>query len=147
MGGGGPIVPPITIVGKTLARLFAFGSIESRWALSWTSLTSQVVIPPWTPDGVTPSCGYWSEVSNEWKADGVVLGSANVGADGTSSTTCWTFHLSPFAITEEQGASFQWIAVQQLTDANVLQEVGRASVPGLIVCVECRRDSLQVGSD
>ncbi|CAN0174466.1 unnamed protein product, partial [Ectocarpus sp. 4 AP-2014] len=60
------------------------------------------VIQRWTPGGVTPTCGYWSEVSNEWKVDGVVLGSVNVEVDGTSSIACWTFHLSPFAITEEQ---------------------------------------------
>ncbi|CAN0345035.1 unnamed protein product, partial [Ectocarpus sp. 8 AP-2014] len=76
----------------------------------------EVVIQRWTPDDVTPTCGYWSEVSNEWKADGVVLGSANIEVDGTSSITCWTFHLSPFAITEKQSAPIQWITVHELTD-------------------------------
>ncbi|CAM9275625.1 unnamed protein product [Ectocarpus sp. 4 AP-2014] len=90
------------------------------------------VIQRWIPDGVTPTCGYWSEVSNEWKVDGVVLGSVNVEVDGTSSITCWTFHLSPFAITEEQSAPIQWITVHELTDTNVLQEYWAESWPAIL---------------
>lgn len=103
------------------------------------ALTMQVVTPPWAQDGDTPTCVYWSEVASEWKVDGVVLGSANVEVDGTSSITCCTFHLSTFGIAEERSASIlQWIAVDQLTDTNVLQEVSRASVPGVIVCGEVK---------
>ncbi|CAM9632430.1 unnamed protein product [Ectocarpus sp. 6 AP-2014] len=90
------------------------------------------VIQQWTPDDVTPTCGYWSEVSNEWKADGVVLGSANVEVDGTSSIICWTFHLSPFAVTEKQSAPIQWITVHELTDTNVLQEYWAESWPAIL---------------
>ncbi|CBJ26667.1 hypothetical protein Esi_0040_0094 [Ectocarpus siliculosus] len=90
------------------------------------------VIQQWTPDDVTPTCGYWSEVSNEWKADGVVLGSANVKVDGTSSIICWTFHLSPFAITEKQSTPIQWITVHELTDTSVLQEYWAESWPAIL---------------
>ncbi|CAN0007957.1 unnamed protein product, partial [Ectocarpus sp. 12 AP-2014] len=80
-------------------------------------------------DGVTPTCVYWSENGNEWKVDGVVLGYSAIVVDGTSSTSCWTFHLSPFGIAEEQSASIQWITADQLTDTNVLRQYWAESWP------------------
>ncbi|CAM9843656.1 unnamed protein product, partial [Ectocarpus sp. 4 AP-2014] len=89
------------------------------------SVPTEVVVPRSGPDGVTPTCVYWSENSNEWKVDGVVLGYSTVEVDGTSSISCWTFHLSPFGIAEEQSASIQWITADQLTDTDVLRQVRR----------------------
>ncbi|CAM9106341.1 unnamed protein product [Ectocarpus fasciculatus] len=96
------------------------------------SFPTEVVLTPSAPDGVTPTCVYWSENSNEWEVDGVVLGYSTVEVDGTSSTTCWTFHLSPFGIAEEQSASVQWITADQLTDVNVLREYWAESWPAIL---------------
>ncbi|CAM9387820.1 unnamed protein product [Ectocarpus sp. 12 AP-2014] len=96
------------------------------------SLPTEVVLPRSAPDGVTPTCVYWSESSNEWKVDGVVLGYSAVEVDGTSSTTCWTFHLSPFGIAEEQSTSIQWITANQLTDTNVLRQYWAESWPAIV---------------
>ncbi|CAM9181833.1 unnamed protein product, partial [Ectocarpus sp. 8 AP-2014] len=96
------------------------------------SVPTEVVLPRSAPDGVAPTCVYWSENSNEWKVDGVVLGYSTVEVDGTSSTTCWTFHLSPFGIAEEQSASIQWITADQLTDTNVLRQYWAESWPAIL---------------
>ncbi|CBJ26668.1 hypothetical protein Esi_0040_0095 [Ectocarpus siliculosus] len=93
---------------------------------------TKVVIPPWAPDGITPTCAYWSEVSNEWKSDGIVLGSSTNEVGGASSITCSTFHLSPFAIAQEQSASVQWITADRLTDTNVLREYWAESWPAIL---------------
>ncbi|CAB1101902.1 unnamed protein product [Ectocarpus sp. CCAP 1310/34] len=95
---------------------------ESEGYVVWAAISPQVVLPRSAPDGVAPTCVYWSEKSNEWEVDGIVLGHSTVEVDGTSSTTCWTFHLSPFGIAEEQSPSIQWITADQLTDTNVLRQ-------------------------
>lgn len=79
----------------------------------------------WTATSVTPNCVFWSETSNEWRVDGVVLGGVSPAVDGTSTITCWTFHLSPFAIAEESSAPVEWSSVTLLGDTDVLLKVGR----------------------
>ena len=85
---------------------------------------SQVPVRAWTATSVTPNCVFWSETSNEWRVDGVVLGGVSPAVDGTSTITCSTFHLSPFAIAEESSAPVEWASVTLLGDTDVLLKVG-----------------------
>lgn len=89
---------------------------------------SQVDTPPSTLGRVAPTCAYWSEVGSEWREDGVMVSAVSAGAGGTSKTTCWTFHLSVFGV-QEQVVSFQWVTIDQLTDADILLNVSGTSLP------------------
>lgn len=81
-----------------------------------------------TADGVLPTCVFWSELSNEWTVDGVVLESATLELDRTSTITCSTFHLSPFAVAEEEAPSGDWAAFGQLAGLSILQQVRRIAI-------------------
>lgn len=95
-------------------------------------VATQVPARAWTVASVTPSCVYWSETSNGWSVDSVVLESVSPAVDGTSTITCWTFHLSPFAIAEEASEPVGWSSFSLLRDTDVLLEVGH---PNLQVAV------------
>lgn len=73
---------------------------------------------------MTPSCVFWSEASNQWSVDGVVLGGASPEVNGTSTITCWTFHLSPFAIAQETSEPVEWSPISFLGDTDVILKVG-----------------------
>lgn len=77
----------------------------------------------WKTHGNVPECVYWSENSNDWRVDGVVLGSIDHGMDGVSTVTCWTYHLSPFAIVNEEAPSGTWGNFRQLVGIGLLKEV------------------------
>lgn len=82
-----------------------------------------MAVRAWTDDGVTPSCVFWSEISNEWRVDGVVLEEVSPELDGTSTITCWTFHLSPFAVAEDMSETMEWSSVPLLAGTDVLLQV------------------------
>lgn len=87
---------------------------------------SQVSVRAWTAgDGVTPSCVFWSENGDEWRGDGVVLESVSPAANGTSTITCWTFHLSPFGFAEDSSEPVEWTSISLLRDTDVWLKVGR----------------------
>lgn len=56
--------------------------------------------------------------------DGVVVESVIVEPDGTSTITCSTFHLSLFAVADEEAPSSPWANFGQLISLDVLQQVG-----------------------
>ncbi len=49
--------------------------------------------------------------------------SARPDVEGTFTLTCWTFHLSPFAIGDEDVPSGAWANLRQLAGIGVLKEV------------------------
>ena len=61
-----------------------------------------------------------------------MLESVSPAVDGASTITCWTFHLSPFAIAEEASEPVDWSSFSLLRDTDVLLEVGH---PNLRVAV------------
>ena len=71
---------------------------------------------------------FLSELSNEWVTDGMVLESSVLELDRTSTVTCSTFHLSAFAVAEEEALSGVWSAVGQLAGFDVLQQVRRTAL-------------------
>lgn len=100
---------------STILHYFVYDELSS-----WP----QVPVRTWTATSDTPSCVYWSETSNEWSVDGVVLEGVSPAVNGTSTITCWTFHLSPFAVAEEASEPVEWSSFSLLWDTNVLLEVG-----------------------
>lgn len=81
-----------------------------------------------TAVGVTPTCVFWSELRNDWVVDGLVLDSAILDIDRTSTITCSTFHLSSFAIAEEEALSGDWAAVYRPPGLGVLKQVWRTAL-------------------
>lgn len=79
---------------------------------------------------IAPKCAYWSEIGGEWREEGLMVASVNAGSEETSEFACWTFHLSLFAV-QEQEVSSQWVNIDQLTDTDVLLEVSRRFAAGV----------------
>lgn len=86
-------------------------------------------------DDVTATCVVWSDTSNEWVVDGVIVESVIAEPDGTSIITCSTFHLSLFVIADETAPSGGWAAFGQLPGIGVLQQVRRFTAFGSIACI------------
>eukprot|EP00903_Cladosiphon_okamuranus_P011441 g10779.t1 len=83
-------------------------------------------------DGVTAMCVVWSDTTNEWVIDGVIVESIVAEPDGTWTITCSTFHLSLFAIADEEAPSGGWAAFRQLAGVDVLQQYGAESWPAIL---------------
>lgn len=91
-----------------------------------------MAIPTWSADGVTLGCVYWSETSNQWSVDGVALEGVSLELDGTSTITCRTFHLSPFAIADETSEAVERSSIPLLGDTNAFLEVRCPNLQGAI---------------
>jgi len=72
-----------------------------------------------------PTCKYWSESSQEWRLDGIALGSVSPEMDGTSTIVCWTFHLSPFGVAQEESGRIEWSSTVQSPSVDIVGEVRR----------------------
>ncbi|CAM9110513.1 unnamed protein product [Ectocarpus fasciculatus] len=77
-------------------------------------------------------CAYWSEVSGDWKTDGMVLAALGVALDDTHAVVveCATFHLSAFA-GREDSTTPTW-STADLTDFSLLAEYGAESWEALL---------------
>lgn len=70
-----------------------------------------------TTSSNSPSCAYYNEVTGLWDEDGLVTEAAITPMDESNAAglmdlnvTCWSFHLSDFAISaDEVGSGFQQV--------------------------------------
>lgn len=72
--------------------------------------------------------GIWTCVSQtddgeSWDTNGIVIDSLNTDPDGTAEVACGTYHLSPFALVEQEASSSEWYTAGQLAGVDVLQQV------------------------
>ena len=56
-----------------------------------------------------------------------MLGGVSPEVDGSSTITCLTFHLSPFAIGEETSEPVEWSSISLLRDTDISLKVGHPS--------------------
>ena len=70
-------------------------------------------------------CGYWSEDRNDWRTDGIVLGSIGMElGEKAAFVECDTFHLSAFT-SRQDSTTPQWTTSDLLTGFSISGEVGR----------------------
>lgn len=77
----------------------------------------------WAPHAGTSTCVSQTDDSEGWETNGIAVESLNIGADGAAEVTCGTYHLSPFAVAEQEASSSEWVTIGQLVGAGVLKQV------------------------
>ncbi|CAM9773342.1 unnamed protein product [Scytosiphon promiscuus] len=84
-----------------------------------------------------PACVSWSEDRGAWETVGIAVGGLETESVGSVDAVCETYHLSPFAVSEDDSTSPIWNSADLLGGIGVLQQYGAESWPAILFLSCC----------